>query len=60
MGIFAIEIFLLDFPFKGRKRACNVCLRIQRCHINFSGVNDTAEIVSAVPLTPLKFGEKNP
>jgi hypothetical protein len=43
MGIFAIEIFLLDFPFKGRKRTCKVCLRFQRCHINFSGVNDTAE-----------------
>jgi hypothetical protein len=28
---------LLDFPFKGRKRTCKVCLRFQRCHINFSG-----------------------
>jgi hypothetical protein len=54
MGIFAIEIFLLDFPFKGRKRTCKVCLRFQRCHINFSGVIDFAEIVSAASMTPLK------
>jgi hypothetical protein len=30
MAIFAIEIFLLDFPFKRRKRTCKVCLRFQR------------------------------
>jgi hypothetical protein len=56
MGIFAIEIFLLDFSFKGRKMTCKVCLIFQRCDINFRGVIDTAEIVSAV--TPLKFGKK--
>jgi hypothetical protein len=59
MGIFAIEIFLLDFPLKGRKRTCKVCLRVQRCHINFSGnrfsgVIDTAETVSVVSIIPLK------
>jgi hypothetical protein len=59
MGIFAIEIFLLDFPFKGRKRNCEVCLRFQRCHIKFSGGIDTSEIVSAVSLTPLQFGKTN-
>jgi hypothetical protein len=58
MGIFAIEIFLLDFPFNRRKRTCKVCLRFQRRHINFRGVIDTAEIVSAVSMTPLKFGQK--
>jgi hypothetical protein len=59
MGIFAIEIFLLDFPFNRRKRTCKVYLRFQQCHINFSGVNDTDEIVSVVSLPPLKIGKKN-
>jgi hypothetical protein len=54
MGLYAIEIFLLDFPFNRRKTTCKVCLRFQRCHINFSSVIDTAEIVSAVSMTPLK------
>jgi hypothetical protein len=58
MGIFAIDIFLLDFPFKGRKRTCKVCLRFQRCHINFSGVIDTAEIVSTVSMTPRKLFQR--
>jgi hypothetical protein len=57
MGIFASEIFLLDFHFKGRKRTCKVCLRFQRCHINFSGVIDTAETVAAVSMTVDFFGE---
>jgi hypothetical protein len=51
MGIFAIAIFLPDFSFKGRKRTCKVCLRFQRCQWHrgnrFSGVNDTAETISA-------------
>jgi hypothetical protein len=55
MGIFAIEIFLLDFLLPEEKGL----LRFQRRHNNFSGVIDTAEIVSAVSLTPLKFGKKN-
>jgi hypothetical protein len=54
MGIFDIKIFLLDFPFNRRKRTCKVCLRFQLRHRNFSGVNDTAKIVSAVSLKPLK------
>jgi hypothetical protein len=54
MGIFAIEIFLRDFLFKGRKRTCKVCLRFQRCQINFGGVIDTVEIVSAVTATHKK------
>jgi hypothetical protein len=45
-GIIAIEIFLLDFPFTGRKMTCKGCLRFHRCHINFSGVIDTVEIVN--------------
>jgi hypothetical protein len=55
MGIFANEIFLLDFPFNRRKRTCKVCLRFQRCRWHrgncFSSLNDTAEIVSAVSIT---------
>jgi hypothetical protein len=43
MGIFAIEIFLLDFPFKGRKRTCKVYLIFQRFEIS-----DTDETVSAL------------
>jgi hypothetical protein len=46
---------LLDCPFTRRKRTCKVCLRFQRCHIYFSGVIDTAEIVSVVSMKPRKF-----
>jgi hypothetical protein len=42
MGIFVIEIFLLDFPFKGRNFEIEVC--------NFSGVIHTVEIISEVSL----------
>jgi hypothetical protein len=58
MGIFAIDIFLLDFPFNRRKRTCEVYLRFQRCHINFSGVIDTKEIVSAVSMTSQKLFQR--
>jgi hypothetical protein len=51
MGIFVIDIFLLDFPFTGRKRNSKVCLRFQLCDIYFSGVVDNEEIFSAVSLT---------
>jgi hypothetical protein len=47
MGVFAIEIFLLDFPFKGRKG-------LVKSIWDFSGV----KLISAVSLTPLKFGKK--
>jgi hypothetical protein len=43
MWIITHEIFLLDFPFKIKNR-------LLRCHINFGGVIDTTEIVSAMPL----------
>jgi hypothetical protein len=55
MGIFGIEIFFWILPLKEEKELCNACLRFQRCHINFSGVIDTAEIISVVSLTPLKL-----
>jgi hypothetical protein len=54
MGIFAIEIFLLDFPFKRRKRTCKVCLIFQRSHINFSGVIDTSEISGVIDTAEIR------
>jgi hypothetical protein len=43
MGIFTHEIDLLDV------------FQFQQCHIDFSSVNDTAETVYAVSMTPLKL-----
>jgi hypothetical protein len=61
MGIFANEIFLLDFPFKGRKSLFEilaVSYKFQQCHWHhrnhFSSVIHTAAIVSAVSFTPRK------
>jgi hypothetical protein len=48
MGIFAIEIFLLDFPFKGRKG-------LVKSVWDFSGVT---LIVSAVSMTPQKLFQR--
>jgi hypothetical protein len=60
---------LLDFPVKGRKRTFKVCLRFQRCHINFSGCHwycgncfngdiATAETISVVSMTLLKLFQR--
>jgi hypothetical protein len=47
MGIFTYENVLQDIPFKKMLRTQNEDLKFQRGHIHFSGVKDTAEIVSA-------------
>jgi hypothetical protein len=52
MGIFPYEIIWRDIPFKKKLWAQNDDLEFQQGHINFSGVNNPAEIVSAGSLTP--------
>jgi hypothetical protein len=47
MWIISYEIVLLDIPFKKKLRTHNEDLNIERVHINFSGANDPAEIISA-------------
>jgi hypothetical protein len=54
MWIFPYVIVLRDIPFK-KVIGPNDDLKFQRSHINFSGINDPAEIVSAVSMTPRKF-----
>jgi hypothetical protein len=44
MGIFTYEIVLLYISFKKMLQTRNEDLSFQRGHINFSGVNDPAEI----------------
>jgi hypothetical protein len=54
MGIFPYEIVLRDIPFKKKLRDQNDDLKFQRGHMNFSGVNGPAEIVSTGSMTLLK------
>jgi hypothetical protein len=69
MGIFAIEIFLLEFPFRRRYRLIKFEISAVTYKLNltnrFSDVIDTAEIlhiiiiaVSALSLTPQKFFQR--
>jgi hypothetical protein len=53
MGIFPYEIVLRDIPFNKKLWAQNEYLKWQRGDMNFSGVKDPAEIVSALSLIPL-------
>jgi hypothetical protein len=48
MGIFPYVIVLRDIPFKKKLWAQNGDFKFQRVHINFSGVNDLAEILHEI------------
>jgi hypothetical protein len=48
MGIFPYEIVLRDIPFLKKFWAQNDDLKFHRGHMNFSVVNDSAEILQEI------------
>jgi hypothetical protein len=55
MGILTYETFLLDVLFKKKLRTRKDDFKFPRGHMNFRGVNDPGETVSAGSLTPRKI-----